>query len=118
MIRMTPEQLTDAIMSDDIPPEAVELVKERRMTFDEWFKATSGPCPTEIERDAALRAWTAALVNTPPDAQFLSWLPAYWQACGPWVPEDSLSEEGKAIRAAFVELFSDGRFAEWFRETT
>lgn len=36
---------------------------------------------------------------------------AHWQACGPWVPDEDLTERGRAIKAAFMEMLaSDSRY--------
>lgn len=35
-----------------------------------------------------------------------------WQACGPWVPDDDLTDEGRRTKAAFIEMLSsDSRYA-------
>ena len=87
------------------------------MTFDQWFRVSFGPFPTEADRDAAIRGWLAALRLVPPDRQFAAWLYPYWQGCGPWVSPADLDETGRAIRSAFVALFDDPRVTAWLRET-
>ncbi len=34
---------------------------------------------------------------------------AQWEACGPWVPEESLSEDGRKFRAFFLRMVNDPR---------
>ena len=45
------------------------------------------------------------------DDEFIRALVAYWEACGPWVPDENLTDDGKKIKLAFLSHANDPRLA-------
>lgn len=44
--------------------------------------------------------------------EFIAELQAAWEACGPWVPESGLTDDGRLVRAVFLKLMTDGRLRD------
>lgn len=63
---------------------------------------------TDQRQDGA--ACEARCHSQDPSAEdFCACLRAQWEACGPWVPDEDLTDDGRAVKAAFADLLADAR---------